>query len=77
MTRNEQIALYTEAFRASNKADHQRGAAKLACMMERGTQYADFQPLLDRLDVNAKAAWAKAQAATTEQDIILEAAKAA
>jgi hypothetical protein len=77
MTRTNQIALYIEAFRASAKLDHQRGAAKLACMMERGTQYADFEALLGRLSAKADAAWAEAKAATTDHEIILEAAKAA
>ncbi|MET4529188.1 hypothetical protein [Bradyrhizobium sp. JR18.2] len=77
MTRNEQIALYTEAFRASRKADHQRGAAQLACMMDRGTRYEDFEALLARLTAKADAAWAAAKAATTNHEIILEAAKAA
>ena len=77
MTRTQQIALYIEAFRASRKADHQRGAAKLACMMDRGTRYEDFEPLLARLTAKADAAWSKARAATTDEKIILEAAAGA
>lgn len=74
MTRTQQVALYIEAFRASHKVDHQRGAAQLACMIERGTRYEDFEALLGRLTVKADAAWTKAKAATLDQDIILEAA---
>lgn len=77
MTRTEQVALYIEAFRASAKLDKQRGAAKLACMMERATRYEDFEALLGRLSAKADAAWAAAKAATTDHDVILEAAKGA
>jgi hypothetical protein len=74
MTRTQQVALYTEAFRASKKADHQRGAAKFACMSDRSARFEDFEALLGRLSAKADAAWAKARAATLDQDIILEAA---
>jgi hypothetical protein len=77
MNRTEQVALYIEAFRASRKVDHQRGAAQLACMMDRGTRFEDFESLLGRLQVKSDAAWAKAKAATTNHEIILEAARAA
>lgn len=75
MTRLDQIALYTKAFRASAKLDRQRGAAKLACMMDRGTRYEDFEALLGRLSAQADDAWANARAATTDRDIIIEVAK--
>lgn len=77
MTRNEQIALYIEAFRASRKADHQRGAARFACLSDRGVRFEDFDGPLGRLAAKADAAWAKAKAATLDHEIILEAAKAA
>lgn len=77
MTRTEQVALYIEAFRASAKLDKQRGAAKLACMMERATRYEDFESLLGRLSAKADAAWAAARAATTETEVIIEAAEVA
>jgi hypothetical protein len=74
MTRNEQVALYVEAFRASRKADRQRGAAQFACMSDRSVRFEDFEALLGRLTAKATAAWATATAATTDQEIILEAA---
>jgi hypothetical protein len=77
MTRNEQIALYIEAFRASAKADFQRNRATLACMMDRFVRMDDFEALLGRLQAKADAAWTKAKAATLNHEIILEAARAA
>ena len=77
MTRNEQIALYIEAIRASHKVDFQRNRAHLACMMDRFVRGDDFDALLGRLQAKADAAWAKAKAATLDHEIILEAAKGA
>lgn len=77
MTRNEQIALYVEAIRASHKVDFQRNRATLACMMDRFVRMDDFDGLLNRLQAKADAAWAKAKAATLDNEIILEAAKGA
>jgi uncharacterized protein (DUF2267 family) len=75
MTRNEQIALYVEAFRASHKVDFQRNRAVLACMTDRFVRMEDFEGVLSRLQAKAEAAWAKAKAATTDHEIILDAAK--
>lgn len=77
MTRTEQVALYVEAFRASHKVDSQRNRASLACMMDRFVRMDDFEGVLGRLEAKAASAWAKAKAATTDHEIILEAAKAA
>jgi hypothetical protein len=60
-----------------SKDDHQRGAAQLACMMDRSVRFDDFEALLGRLKAKADAAWAKAKAATMDHEIILEAAGAA
>lgn len=77
MTRTQQVALYIEAIRASRKVDFQRNRAVLACMMDRFLRSDDFESLLNRLTAKADAAWAKAKEATTDHEIILEAAKAA
>jgi len=77
MTRNEQIALYIEAFRAARKVDFQRNRAILASMMDRFVRADDFDGLISRLEAKSQAAWAKAKAATLDHEIILEAARAA